>query len=196
MRVNFRSSELPSRAQFDSDSDPSGVVGAAPLLHPVVTAILTASASFTLILGVLVYLFDRPPSSAVLIPTIGLFFRHNVFGVLGQWLPSFVHPFAFGLFSAVALGPCAASWRYGACAIWCAINVGFEVGQHAAFKSQWVETLHTGAGDWVMMRSVLNYLLHGTFDSGDVFAVVLGALAAAALLRHTDRRREIHHASQ
>jgi hypothetical protein len=146
-------------------------------------------------IGFVLYFTDRDPSRAALIPTIAAFARHNVFGVLGQWLPSFVHPFAFSLFTAAALGPSAAS-RYGACAVWCAVNVGFEVGQHEAFKSQWAEALRSGGGDWVVTRSVLNFLLHGTFDGGDVFAAILGALAAASLLHLVDRRREIHHASQ
>jgi len=196
MRLSFRPAELPGRAQPASDSDPSGVISGSALSRQAATAILTASASLALIFGVLVYIADRPPSSAVLIPTIAPFFRHNVFGVLGQWLPSFVHPFAFSLFSAAALGTSAAASRYGACAVWCAINVGLEVGQHAAFKSQWAEALRTGAGDWVITRSVVNYFLHDTFDGGDVFAVVLGALAAAALLRLVVRRRETHHALQ
>jgi len=194
MRLNFLSADLSSRLQPVRDPDQSVAASGATWSRPAATAILTAS--LALVFGTLVYLSDRPPSSAVLIPTIAAFVGYNVFGVLGQWLPSFVHPFAFSLFTAAALGPGAGASRYGACAVWCAINVGFEVGQHAALKSQWAEALRTGAGDWVITRSVLNYLLHGTFDGGDVFAVILGALAAAALLHLVNRRRETHHALQ
>jgi len=154
---------------------------------------LTAAGCLALSIGFLVYLTDRDASRASLIPAIAAFVRHNVFGVLGQWLPSFVHPFAFSLFTAAALGPGAAS-RYGSCASWCTVNVGFEVGQSQAFKAQWAEALRTDVGDWVPTRSVLSYLLHGTFDGGDMLAVVLGALAAAALLHLVDSRRDTHHA--
>ena len=157
------------------------------------TGLLAATGCLALSIGVLVYLADRDASQAVLIPAIAALAGYNVVGALGQWLPSFVHPFAFSLFTAAALRPAAAS-RYGACAAWCAVNVGFEVGQHAAFKSQWAEALRTGAGDWVITRSGLNYLLHGTFDSGDAFAAILGALAAAALLHLVDQSPETRHA--
>lgn len=156
---------------------------------------LVTTGCLALSVGLVVYLADRAASSASLIPTIAAFVWHNVFGAHGEWLPSFVHPFAFSLFTAAALGP-GVMRRHGACAFWCAINVGFEVGQGHALKAQWTEALRTGVGDWAPTRSVLNYLLHGTFDARDMFAVVLGALAAAALLHFVDRRRETYHALQ
>src|SRR5882724_8375788 len=77
-------------------------------------ALLAAIGSAALAVGILVYLADRTASRAVLIPDIALFTGHHPFGVLGQWLPSFLHPFAFSLFTAAALKPGAAA-RNGAC---------------------------------------------------------------------------------
>jgi hypothetical protein len=155
--------------------------------------LLVAAGCLALSIGLLVYLTDRDASRAALIPTLGAFPVHDAFGALGQWLPSFVHPLAFALFTAAVLAPGAAQ-RFAACAAWCVVDVGFEIGQHAAFKPQWAEALHTGAGEGSIARSVLNYFLHGSFDGGDVLAAILGSLAAAAVLQLVDHQRETHHA--
>lgn len=196
MRLNMRSTDLSNKQRQVSDLDGISVVRRSAFSPLAVTVILTASATFVFLIGVLVYFSDRPPASTLLIPTIAPFVQHNRFGVLGQWLPSFVHPFAFSLFTVAALGSAAPAWRYGACALWLGINVCFEVGQHAVFKSPLTEAMNAGPGECAIARSVLNYLIHGTFDVGDMLAAVLGALAAAALLYLVDRCRELHHALQ
>ena len=96
-------------------------------------------------LGAAVYLTDRAAHDAA------------IFGVLGQWLPSFVHPLAFSLFTAAA-----GNYRrpYCACVAWWAVNVLFEFAQHPRVA-----------------------LMRGTFDAGDLVAVTLGAIVAACLLR-------------
>ena len=147
----------------------------------------------TLSTGLLVYLADRVASHAVLIPSIPAFSGCNLFGVLGQWLPSFVHPLAFSLFTAAVLKPSAATC-WGACAFWGSVNVAFEVGQHPALSSPWTAALHGGAGDWAVVRSVLNYFLHGTFDPYDICAAALGALAAAVILYFVDHFQGARHA--
>ncbi len=185
----MRNAPVAPRTGFDNGE---AVTGNGAWRRP---GLLAAAGCLALSIGILVYLVDRNASQAALIPTIAAFVGYSLFGALGQWLPSFVHPFAFSLFTVAALRPGAAP-RYVACAAWCAVNVGFEVGQHPSFKSQWAQALRTSASDWVMTRSVLNYFLHGTFDSGDVVAAILGALAAAALLQFVDRSMEIHRVSQ
>jgi len=145
--------------------------------------------------GVLVYFADRRSSSALLVPAIAALGRRNVFGALGQWLPSFVHPLAFSLFTAAALRPgIAACW--GACAFWGGVNVAFEVGQHPALAATWSAALHGGAGDWAIARHLLNYFLHGTFDPYDVCAATLGALAGGGLLQCAHHFRERRHGCQ
>lgn len=156
-------------------------------------AVLTGTGCAALLIGILVYLVDRAGSHAAFIPSVALLSGRNVFGTLGQWLPSLVHPFAFGLFTAAILKPGSAA-RVGACAFWGALNVAFEVGQHPAFKVRWADALRGGAGDWAITRSVLNYCLHGTFDPYDVGAAISGALAAAVLLHFVDHFEKAHHA--
>ncbi len=156
-------------------------------------AILAAAGCLALAMGILVYLTDRDGSRAMLIPTIGALAGGNVFGALGQWLPSFVHPFAFSLFTAAALPPCPRP-RYAACAVWCAVNVAFELGQHPLVRVRLAGALHDHFGRISLVRPLENYFLRGTFDVGDILAAALGALAAAGLLRLMQRWPQHHHA--
>ena len=145
-------------------------------------ACLAATGCLALVLGLLVYLTDREASHALLIPSVAALAGSGWFGVLGQSLPSLVHPFAFGLFTAAVL-PSRSSWRYGACVVWCAVNVAFEVGQHAHVSARLAEVLHSSLGQTALTRTLANYLVRGAFDGGDIVAAVIGALAAAGVLR-------------
>jgi hypothetical protein len=138
--------------------------------------------------GLFVYLTDRDSAHAMLVPSVAAFAGLHLFGALGQWLPSFVHPFAFSLFTAATLQSRSA-WRYGACAAWCAVNVAFELGQHPQVSSRLATALQ-GIGPASLTRPLANYLLRGTFDGGDIVAAVLGALAAGSVLWLLRPRRE------
>ena len=161
--------------------------------HAVDTALLVMMGSIALALGLTVYLTDRNASHAVLIPGVAALAGSNVFGALGQWLPAAVHPFAFGLFTAAVLPPRSA-WRYGACAAWCVVNLAFELGQHPLVSGYVAGALQAGSGQSVPGRMLANYFLHGTFDGADMLAAVLGAVAAAAVLRRMQQVQEIDHA--
>ena len=147
---------------------------------------LLVIAAFALVLGTCVYITDRPAGQAMWIPSVRPFAGLELFGPFGAWLPSFVHPFAFGLFTAALIrrpgGGC-----YAACAAWGVVDVAFEFGQRVAFKSQLLDALHGPAGRNMLLRPILVYLHHGTFDQGDVIAVVAGATAAGALLFMANR---------
>ena len=144
--------------------------------------------------GLIVYLVDRVGSHAVLVAPIATLGGRNLFGALGQWLPSFAHPLAFSLFTAAVLRPGAAAYG-GACAFWGMVNVAFEVGQHPALSARWTAALHGSAGDWAIGRLVLNYFLNGTFDVYDICAAMLGSLVAGVVLYFSDRFKGAHHAS-
>ena len=91
-------------------------------------------------LGLLVYLMDRDASKAALTPSVAWPAGSNVFGALGGRLPSFVHTFAFSLFT-VAVLPERDVPRYWACVAWLAVNVAFEVGQHPLVSGRLAEVL-------------------------------------------------------
>lgn len=131
-------------------------------------AVLVAVACSALATGLIVYVADRASTPPALIAPFVLGSVGPLFGSIGQWLPSFVHPFGFSLLTA-ATRPRDAAPAYDACLAWWAVNVIFETGQHPQF-----------------------HLLRGTFDVGDLLAATLGALAAAAVIRLV-RRQEEHH---
>ncbi len=127
------------------------------------TTILLASGAVALGLGVLVYALDRAPGTASFLPpamTAGT----GAFGPLAGSLPTFLHTMAFALITAALLAP---TRRAGlaACAAWATVNIAFEVSQHTAF------------GD------VTGFGMHGTYDSFDLLAAVLGAGTAYLLIR-------------
>lgn len=132
-------------------------------------AIFVAVACSTLATGVLIYVADRASAPPALIAPFAFGERNAFFGVAGQWLPSFLHPFAFALLTAAAR-PRDAPPAYDACFAWWAVNVFFEAAQHPHLR-----------------------FLQGTFDGGDITAATLGALAAAAMIRLA-HRLEGHHA--
>jgi hypothetical protein len=142
---------------------------------------LAVMASAALLLGGLVYLIDRPASLVAMIARTDAFAGRPVFGTLGQWLPSFVHPFGFSLLTAAAL-PTRATPRYGVCMAWGAVNLLFEIGQHAAMRQALADALHRALGHTPAVRWLADYFLRGSFDVGDMLAAALGAAAAAALL--------------
>jgi hypothetical protein len=145
-------------------------------------------------LGVLVYLTDRAAlPSALVNQAPGLAGRH-LFGSAAQWLPSFVHTLAFSLFTAVAL-PARSAARYGACAVWALVNMGFEMGQHAAVKTSLAAGLHEWLGHSAPVRRLGAYFLTGTFDVADLLAALGGALAAAALIFVSQTQQERRHVS-
>lgn len=155
-------------------------------------AALSAIAFVALALGLVVYLTDRDQSHATLIPAIGALAGSNLFGALGQWIPSFVHPFAFSLFSAATCSLRGIA-GYGACVAWWAVDVAFEVAQHPGLKRAVAEAAAEVLGHSWPARLLSNYVLHGTFDVADLIAATAGAVAAASILCLA-RRKEVKHA--
>ena len=146
------------------------------------SAILAAIGALAIALGVIVYLTDRDTSNSALIPSVAWLAGYNLFGVLAGWLPSFVHTFAFSLFT-VAVLPQRSVPRYGACFVWFAVNMAFEIGQHPQVSVRLAEALQGGLGVLPFSGSFANYFLHGTFDPGDIVAALLGAVTAGVVLR-------------
>jgi hypothetical protein len=143
---------------------------------------LIALGCLALGVGVLVYLTDRDPSRAVLVPAVAALSQSHLFGGAGLWLPSLVHPFAFSLFTAAVLSP-RRSPAYWACAMWWAINVAFEVAQAPNVSAGVADVLPHLLGQTWLTDTIANYLLRGTCAVADIVAATAGATAAAAVLR-------------
>jgi hypothetical protein len=146
-----------------------------------------------LLLGVLVYLTDRDTSRTLLIPGVPALAASHWFGTVGQWLPSAIHPFAFSLLSAAAL-PAPRSRAYGACLVWCVVNVVFEMGQHPLISAPLAQALDAAFGRGPIGGALARYFVRGTFDVGDIVAAVAGALAAAAVVHFGPRFARVDHA--
>lgn len=155
--------------------------------------VLTLCATLALAFGMLVYLSERDARQVLLMPTLLALGSGPLFGPLGAWLPSFVHPFAFSLLTAAAR-PRAAAPAYGACVAWWLVNLAFEVGQLAPVSRVVAHELPRLIGDGLPTRVLSAYLVQGRCDIGDVLAATAGALAAAAVLHRTHQLREAHHA--
>jgi hypothetical protein len=159
------------------------------------SAVLVATGCCVLAIGLLVYMTDRDPGQAVLFPMLAALSVGPIFGALGPWLPSFVHPFAFSLFTAAAL-PRTPVPAYGVCGAWWAVNMAFEAVQHAQVRAGFAEVLQRVFGDGWLTRALSNYALRGSFDVGDVVAATAGALAAAEVLSFVHRRETRHAQAQ
>ena len=149
-----------------------------------------------LLVGVLVYWLDRVPGHSLLIPVAGALTGGPSFGKLALWLPSFVHPLAFGLFTATLL-PARPGWRVGGCALWGAVNVAFELGQHSLVSASLAAKLlgDAGAAAAPWRQALAGYFAAGTFDIGDLVAIVLGTALAVLLLHAVSAGRRTFHAS-
>jgi len=155
-------------------------------------ALLLAISCLGLTIGVLVYLTDRVSTHAILIPPVDYLSGRHLFGPIGPWLPSFIHPFAFSLLTAAALPPSTIA-RYLACVAWFGVDVAFELGQYPRFSGSLATAIQDAFGSNPVTRSLANYFLRGTFDCGDLLASALGGLAAAVVLCVVQRQIESSH---
>jgi len=144
-------------------------------------------------LGTLVYLIDRPPEATYFIYfskiNISLYNTFpNVFGVLGNSLPDFLHVFSFILLTAGLLS----CQKKGALIIsisWLSLDFLFELFQkYNALPLKIIPTWFKGIP---FLENTTNYFSHGTFDIFDVIAIVFGAAIAYFILLTTNKRREI-----
>lgn len=148
--------------------------------------VLIGSGGLALAMGALVYAVDRQFSLiAPIIPPRSLA-TGALFGVLGQWLPSFVHPFAFSLFTA-AVHTSGARAPYWPCVAWWVVNVLFELAQSPNASVAIATGLQDALGQTWLTRPLSDYLVQGTFDVGDLAAATAGAIAAACVLRMINR---------
>ena len=143
---------------------------------------LVVLAGALLALGLLVYVADRPPGRAMLLPAWARLASGGWFDSVGDWLPSFIHPFAFSLLTVAALGPSARP-RYGVCVAWGAVNAAFELGQLPRVATELARALHVSMLPTSLSRPLADYFVRGQFDFADLAAIVLGSTAAVIVLR-------------
>jgi hypothetical protein len=139
-----------------------------------------------LFVGALVYLIDRPPCQTYFISKLH-FSLHNrlpeLFGSLGQYLPSFVHVFSFILISAAVLSV-QGMGSVALCLFWLFIDGAFEICQK--FNSWMPAMIPNWFAKVPILENTEKFFRCGTFDNLDLLALIFGAFAAFFVLRITN----------
>jgi len=153
-------------------------------------AIQLITAVIVLVIGVLVYLLDRPSTSVYLIPdswspgdSVA-----PIFGVLGGSLPTFAHTCAFTLFTSALLEP----WRWSAtvaCAAWWIMGSLFEFAQTDAWSAVIAARVPGWFADWPLLDNVADYFVGGHFDWLDLASICAATLGALIVIRLSHRGR-------
>jgi DNA-binding beta-propeller fold protein YncE len=136
-------------------------------------------AAVALFVGLLVYLLDRQPAhtyflSHALTPAYA---PYALFGVAGNYLPAFLHVYAFMLLTVAIAGSSNARLiRIGAA--WFVIASLFEFGQHPAVSPLFTASLPTWFAHIPVLDNTAAYFLKGSFDLLDLLAIALGTATA------------------
>lgn len=146
--------------------------------------LLPAMAMLALVAGTSVYVLDRTPGSAWLLPAAWQAAAPTGwFGSVGLWLPSLVHAFAFSVLTACLL-PRRRAAAAGACAAWACVDTLAECAQHPAWSAPVAAALERAFDGSRIAAQTGQYFVRGSFDIADVIAGLAGsALAFAALSR-------------
>jgi hypothetical protein len=144
-----------------------------------VEAYQLAAALSALLLGLLVYLFERPAESVYLFSIFSYSStqHYDLFGIIGQWLPSIVHTYAFTLLTVIAVGN-GRRIILTSSIFWVGIGWLFEWGQHPTVSAQLVKHIPEWFSGIPLLENSANYFQYGTFDPVDLLASLAGALAA------------------
>jgi hypothetical protein len=146
-----------------------------------------------LLLGILVYLIDRPPNQTYFVHKsfVNISLHNilpNLFGFIGNSLPSFIHAFSFILITA-GLFHCQKRGCFIICACWFLTDVIFELGQKfKALSSTMVPDWFSGI---LFLENSKNYFLSGTFDINDITAIAFGTILAYFALLYTRQRKKV-----
>lgn len=139
--------------------------------------------------GVLVYAFDRQPELTYFLPgwlSLNSQFG-SLFGILGNYLPTFLHVYAFILLTVVVAVPTITK-LVPVCVAWFCLDSLFEIAQLDQI-AHWVAT-HTPA--WFtgvpFLENTANYFLMGTFDVSDLLSIAAGTIAAYLTVSILTRR--------
>jgi len=148
--------------------------------------------SVMLLVGTLVYIIDRPPEHTYFVfnnpVSISLFKTlPNLFGVIGNTLPSFVHVFAFILITAGMIA-CRKRGYLIICLSWLTLNVVFEFGQK--FNTFFSSLVPAWFSKFPFLENTANYFSRGTFDQADIASAMIGSALAYLVLIATMYERK------
>ena len=145
-----------------------------------------------LLLGILVYIIDRPPEQVPVLSDLNP--SHHMpalFGSVGHSLPTFAHVFAFCLLTVVLLGN---SKQHAAvvCLAWFCVDSAFELGQTEQ-AAGWLQPFIPQWFDYVpILDQTGSYFVYGTFDVFDLISIALGAVTAYFVIRRMPLEENSH----
>jgi hypothetical protein len=139
--------------------------------------------------GVLVYVFDRQAEFVYFLPDwLSLHTQAgSIFGSIGDYLPTFIHVYAFILLTVIVAVP-AITKLIPVCLAWFTLDTLFEVAQIDAI-ARWI-AMHTPS--WFngipFLENTADYFLMGTFHVFDLISIAMGTLAAYLTVVFLTRR--------
>ena len=144
-----------------------------------------------LVVGSLIYLIDRPPDQTYFVYSspINITLSNtipNLFGLIGNSLPEFIHVFSFILITA-GLIFCQKRGYLIICFGWFLIDCAFELCQRFnAWPSKIIPDWFAGIP---FLENTENYFLQGNFDFIDLAAIALGTAIAYFVLLTTNKSK-------
>jgi hypothetical protein len=144
-----------------------------------------------ILLGVLVYLTDRPPWQTPWFSGHFSLYRLNlrVFGHLGNNLPSFFHVFGLSVLTAGIAARGAKSYAF-ACGLWLVVDFSFELLQSITVQNMFPLICGSHGQITGLLMRIQSYSLNGVFDLRDLLAATFGAVCAYCLLLPTQGKEE------
>jgi len=144
-----------------------------------------------LLIGSLVYLIDRPPDQTYFVSSskinISLFNTiPNLFGVIGNTLPDFLHVFSFILITA-GLFSCKRRGYIIICLSWFFVDAAFELCQK--YNSLPLKIIPDWFEGIPFLENTKNYFQRGTFDMVDLVAIAVGTAAGYFVILITSKMR-------
>lgn len=139
--------------------------------------------------GVLIYVFDRQSEFVYFLP--GWLSLNSItgdlFGSIGNYLPTFLHVYAFILLTVVVFVPSMTN-LIPVCLAWFTLDSLFEIAQLnpiAVWIGNHTPTWFSGIP---FLENTTNYFLMGTFDVLDLISIAAGTLAAYLTIKFNTRR--------
>jgi hypothetical protein len=147
--------------------------------------------SAALLIGALVYYIDRPADQTYFVSkyseNLSMHDRvPNLFGIVGESLPDFIHVFSFILLTA-GISSCGKRGYRVICLSWLFIDSAFELGQK--YLKQSIKNLPDWFDGIPILEAIKSYFILGTFDWIDLLSIILGTVAAyIILIKFTEKR--------
>jgi hypothetical protein len=141
--------------------------------------------------GLCIYLIDRHPDTVYLIPhELSLNDKTgSVFGIIGNFLPTFLHVYIFIIFTAVLFSESRRQIII-ICLSWMLIDSLFEIAQIDFIAIHIAENTSSWFTGIPLLENTSDYFLLGTFDFADLISILAGTFTAYITIIFTNGEPE------